>query len=575
MRTPASHQSDLLNLPDIPVRVIDAQGRTQASRAALAGALAEWFRDDSSNLLIVMGGFGTGKTTGLTAFTATEGMDAAYLNFDELSSTAKHSEGSRPIPATRVVIFDNFDAINTLAGTQVEPPDLREVSYLAKTHRVILATRRSPLQRGDELLGQAQSEERFSQIGFRNPTIVQLLPWELRELRDHVNALKPTQETLEAVVSYLASVDPHDGERLRTPLLIKMLARLAPKLQGLNDRPTLASIYRAYSSVALAADYDLRRSQIPSSVKSEILADLAYDIFSGVVRSDGEQVSALSLPIERVSERVLESLMRMPAFRQRTGFDSYGWTEDFLSTNHMFEMGEPLRLADFSESQFGFVHQSFYEYFVSVALCRKISSGRMFGLDIEKLSMATVDSLAFAFAKELGGNQLRDGIREIVLRPRLAVADRLILFYFLEDETDFADILLAAPGEYYDDLRRSEMAVTSFFLKKMIRYQLVIAGQYDAKQYVAEVRQHEDLGALQAEERLHSAETGATQQLLARLRNPALEKARLITIYRLGQLGDRSAVEPLEWVATAAGGAVAEAARDAIKEIRQRSGSRQ
>jgi hypothetical protein len=189
--------------------------------------------------------------------------------------------------------------------------------------------------------------------------------------------------------------------------------------------------------------------------------------------------------------------------------------------------------------------------------------------------MATVDSLAFAFAKKLGASELRDAIRQIVLRPRLTVADRLILLYFLEDEADFAALLDSAPTGYLDELSQLEGSVESFFLKKMIRYQLVVVGRYDAAAYVGEVKQHEDERGLEAEARLHGAERGVTQQLLARLRNPALERARLITIYRLGQLGDASAIEPLDWVGAAAGGPVAQAARQAIAEIRTRTRSNQ
>src|SRR5581483_5933538 len=331
-------------------------------------------------------------------------------------------------------------------------------------------------------------------------------------------------------------------------------------------------IYEEYCSIALAADYDGARSRIPGNVKLDILADLAYDIFSGIESDDGMTGPPLTLPVARVSERVLEALERTLLYRQRKGVDRYEWTDDFLATNHIMLRVPPVRLATFTDPLFGFVHESFYEYFVGIALCKRIASGPKWPLGLEISKLTAVDSLVFAFAKEAGGMQLREAIRGIVLRPHLRIADRLVLFYFLEDEADFSALLGAAPPEYMDELLQYEPAVTNFFVKKMIRYQLVVAGRYDAARYVDDVRHYEDDLALRAEARLLSSEREATKQLLSRLRNPALERARLITIYRLGQLGDGSAIEPLQWLATGAGGTVAAAARDAIGAIRKRLG---
>lgn len=238
-------------------------------------------------------------------------------------------------------------------------------------------------------------------------------------------------------------------------------------------------------------------------------------------------------------------------------------------SNHIFEPVRALQLSEFAVQQYGFLHQSFYEYYVSVALIHRITAGRPLGLEIDRLSMTTIDSLAFAFAKELGGTALRKAVRQIVCRPRLDVSDRLILLYFLEDEEDFTQLIESIPGDYLDNLTRLEANVASFFLKKMIRYQLVIAGRYDAQRYVEEVRAHEDEGGLRAELRLHSTETGVTEQLLRRLQNESLSRARLITIYRLGQLGNERALDALKW-AKSLDKTLATAASEAISNIQKR-----
>jgi hypothetical protein len=534
-------------------------------------ALALWQKQESSNLLLVMGAFGAGKTTGLTDFSAQDGCSAAVISFEQmLAEGILH--GAPTMPNTRTVIVDNFDAINDLSGRQIDPPDLRAVASLARTHRVVLATRRSLGLRSDELLAQVSSEQRLSNIGFKDPVLVNLIPWKLKDLRDFSVQQDPTgTDALALTIKYLEAVNESDAEGLCRPMLILMLMRLASRPNGLSGRPTLASIYREFCSVALASDYDMSRSRISGLVKEEILSELAYDIFAGISQSDSTGTPSMSLPIERVSERVLEVLMRSDAFRKHKGIDSYSWTEDFIGTNHVLSPISATGFSSFANVHYGFVHQSFYEYFVGHSLCRRISNGKTLGLEIERLSMATVDSLAMAFVRELGGADLRNAVRSIVARPRLTSADRLVLLFLLEDEADFSSILESMPPEYLDELEKLGSSVKSFLLKKMVWYQLVISGRLDASAYVQELRKQEDQQALQAEVRLHSSETGAVNQLLLRLRNPALARARLITIYRLGQLGDERCVDALEWIAAGSDSpSISAAVASAIAEIRER-----
>lgn len=577
MHIPASHRSDTVSLPPIPVKSWWSLSPGSVVDKTFLDALMAWHSDTSSNLLVVMGTFGAGKTTGLQEFSAARGVESEIVSFEHLSSNERTFAQEQIVLQSPIIIIDNFDAINDLSGRQVDPPDLRAISSLASTHRVVLATRRSPSIRGDELLAQVSSEQRLSIIGFRNPVMVNLLPWSLADLESF--ALKQdTKGTnpLALVTAYLGELHPADAEGLCRPLLIRMLMRLASRPEGLSSRISLSLIYKEYCSAALANDYDNGRSRIPGVSKEDILSELAYDIFAGLSPRFDMPTDSLSLPLERVSERVLEVMMRSPAFRQQKSYDYYDWTEDFVSTNHIFSKLPAARLPVFSDGHYGFVHQTYYEYFVGLALCKRMSSGKTLGLEIERLSMATVDSLAVAFVKELGGKELRDAVRDIISRPRLSSADRLVLLYLLEDEPDFASLVESAPPEYLDELHTLEKTVKSFLLKKMIRYQLVIAGKYDATTYVSEVRQYEDESALQAEIRLHSAETHVVQQLLQRLKNPALARARPITIYRLGQLGGDETIRALEWVVAGSDSqVVSQAAKDAMNRIRERQGAKQ
>jgi len=282
-----------------------------------------------------MGAFGAGKTTGLREFASKDNVNAEFVSFEQLVRQEERLENIEGRTHSRIAIIDNFDSINSLLGVQIEPPDLRAVAHLAAYQRVVLATRRSPYTGGDELIAQLRSEERLMKMGFTSPVIFHLLPWDSKELIEH--ASRTQNPELSHVADYIGTLPNEDTEYLRRPLVITMLLRLGPRLNSLQDRPTLAHVYHEYCNVALSTDYDIQRSQIPGLFKKEILSNLAYDIFSGASVERGTTSVDLSVPIERVSERVLETLMRAASFRQRSGVDGYGWTEEFLSTNHVFE----------------------------------------------------------------------------------------------------------------------------------------------------------------------------------------------------------------------------------------------
>ncbi|MDX6269290.1 MAG: hypothetical protein QOD28_513 [Acidobacteriota bacterium] len=570
LRIPASHRTDRYNLPPIPAIIL--VGSPSARSLTVIEGLDEWFSRSDSNLLVLMGGFGTGKTTSLQRVYSTWGDNVEYIFFDQVitlnEGMEEHAIDRLRIPNDSIVIVDNFDAVNSLAGFQVTPPDLRIVGNIARNHRIILSTRRTPEILGDELLSQLGSEIRLTNLGFHNPFVLQLVPWESDQLREH--GITNNDQALTAVSKYLEALPPDESAYLRRPLLVIMLLSIGEQLLSFNEQPSVAQIYHQYCHLALSADYDQRRSRILGSLKREILSELAYDIFSGTESNQLHGTSALAVSVGRVSERVLEVVMQDPSLRSTPELTKYGWTEDFLTTNNLFGEISLSTLSEFADKQFGFIHQSFYEYFVSLAIIRRIVGGHALGLELEHLSLATIDSLALAFVKELGGAELRKAIKLLVSRPRLSIADRLVLLYLLEDETDFADILLNSPLEYLDTLDAAQKTANSFFLSKMMRYQLVIAGRYSAEEYVIEVKSHEDEQGLRAEQRLHSAETAVTAQLIQRLKNPALSRARFITIYRLGQLGDEEAIPSLEMVA-ALDERLRGIAQEAIERIKHRS----
>jgi hypothetical protein len=576
VRLPASHSSDRVDLPSVQSTVL--MGNTILGNTPVLDAINQWYLQVESNLLVLMGGLGSGKSTSIQTACTTWQEKVEFIYFDRIitlndgkeENVIKKFTDRNYIPEQTVIVIENFDAVNSITGFQITPPDLRLISDLIYKHRIILTTRRTHDPYGDELLRQLASIVRLEHLGVQAPFLIQLKPWETEQLLLH--SQQTNNKELKAVANYLNTFPDSDTVSLRRPLIITMLLGTSKKFLYSNNPPSLAQIYENYCEVVLSRDFDSKRSRLSASIKQEILSELAYDIFSGKNHNPLQPSTAIGVPYNRVSERVMEVVMTELTSAQMADLSRYNLTKDFITTNHLFEDINLSLLSKFTNKQYGFTHQSFYEYFVSLAILRRIGSSQALGIEPQALSLATLDSLAFAFVKELSGSGLSDLIKPIAIRPRLQVADRLMFLYLLEDSHDFGDILRTVPIEYFTAIKDLQNAIDNFFLKKMIRYQLVIIGQYSAEEYISQIKQHEDEEGLRNEKRLHSSETDVTEKLLQRLRNPSLKNAQLITVYRLGQLGGQEALSLLlTCLATSTDTTLIAGIKEAIHQIEERS----
>jgi hypothetical protein len=389
--------------------------------------------------------------------------------------------------------------------------------------------------------------------------------------------IKHSNSKLISLAQLLSKIPDRDtSSYLRRPLLIRMLLNLDFGNTGSNtnqnDFLALGRIYEKYFETTLSVDYDLNKSHITANLKQSILSNIAFDIFSGVDSTLENQI-ALSVGFNRVSERVMEFVSRDPDLRPlldgRNERD-YNWTNDFLGTsNHVLEKVHTSSMYGLADNNyFQFAHQSFYEYFVGCMIIKKIEEGNL-GLEFNSLSLAVNNSLVLAFVKELGGVKLYGNIKRFLIRPRINNEDRLILYYLLEDDPDFGTEIERSPSQYFDFIKQKCSEDASFFLKKVMRYQLVIKGEYPAIEYVNAIERNEDEKSLLVEERLHGAEISVTKRLLQRLDNPTLWRAKYITIYRLGQLGDESAISSLQKISPTEN-SLYTIARESIEKINNR-----
>ncbi len=514
------------------------------------------------------GPFGAGKTTHVRRFAEearTGGRRVVFVDFAREGDSAL--DPSRVPGDAELIIIDHFDSLNLATGAQKDPPDLRSVAPLleASNRRMLLATRRLLLDNRDEMVGQLTDGQRCAVLHVAKPELIELLPWSLSSLEDI--ALQSNDPRGQRLFAFLGQLDQYHGAELRRPLLLSMLLRV---LDEMPEIPETGSLYEKYVGQTIAHDFDKGLSVITAQAKHHILRDLAFDIFTGQDLAPGEGETRITVANDRVSARVLEGI-EQAGLRLAAVDKNYSLVQDFLDTNHLFGQSPPRRVFDPHTRAYEFRHPSFYDYFVGEAMALRYEKGHSLGLRPETFSAATLDSLAIYFAKRRLTSRARAELRNAVEWPKLSWPDRLLMLYHLEDEVGFSDLLAGTPADYRLQLRDLANSREATFITKAVKFQLVLLGEFDPYQYVADAREIEGGTDTHIEAQLQRGSGGSTEFLLGRLVNPDLQRAKPIAVYRLGQMGDRVALASLSKLRSG-DPRLTELVDEAIERIERREG---
>jgi len=564
--------------PFFPLTCFSSElGKSQAIEVALG----DWASEaNSSNLLLLMGPFGSGKTASavrfvrslLEEFGSRRWRSPIYLDFREISELAAQSEGDRSLFATilkaryptipistlpyllgsnaqkrLVVIVDGYDEAALSGGDSPGPPDIRQLSPFFHPHsKILVACRRSRADSDERLLVDISSPIISSTLGIRNPTILTIEPWSSATVARAIETL-PSPSS-KAIGLYIIQ---SKIEYLRRPLLFRMLIQLDREDLARKEIVSLGHLYDAYFRLILTRDWASGASSISFEVKQSILTGIAEDLFrrsptqeSGLPVRSGFGSTRTQLEL-RVVQAVSDYHARVNATSKNS--TTFPWTSDFLRTCHIIS---PVSGgAEGQELRYHFVHRSFYEYFLAQHLLKTIDRTGTLGLkgrevhEIEDL----FDSLVLYFVKNgLTAERIAKLFRLGVSRQ----ADRVelgVLIYLLEDHESLMDIIRNVPSDYANLIRNWERSTESHFLKKMYRYQMaLITGDLEqAFSYIDYLRSRETDEEEDLELRLFSVGTNPADYLLRRLINPNLLAVRPITIYRLSKFGDTASIETL------------------------------
>ncbi len=540
--------------------------------------LEDWLYDPYSNFAIIFGKFGSGKSATLVHFIdyvlenfgKTHWRTPIFMEYKDVitnmvgQSTVLESVFDRlllgdPVITAKlksktqmknfVFAFDGYDELHLYGTKQTPSPDLRQISDLiSPTSKVIITCRRSYMSLDDELIKQLSDSSRAKRFGLIRPLILEIETWDIPTLKKAIKKL-PAKRT-RSILDYLETFRYKDVDYLRRPLLLQMLLELDLKMLGSERTLTVGELYDRYTEMILTRDFDRNESLISGRIKSEILTRLASDVFNATnIESSGiSNLSEYGITLEQMTIRVMEAITSDPqlVLSYNWSASNYQWISDFIRTNHILT---EIRTGSQTKKRFTFFHNTFYEYFLAKYFLSKINNTEAFGIQEEHAhaNEAIFDSLVIYFIKNGLDSLSYDRLYTLANRETLGHLDRMLAIYLLEDYPKILELLQNAGNGYRNYLLSKEKTISSHFLKKIIKYQLLLMynDMNRAFEYVKFLREMEREEDAELEWRIFSAPLSSSEFLVKRLHNPQLAAAKPITIYRLGQFGNKMALDDL------------------------------
>jgi hypothetical protein len=522
--------------------------------------LQRWFAEvPDSNLAVVLGPFGSGKTDALVSFTDCLRASAA----DQLTMFALYrdvapddSQGvgqsihdrllelyklDAPEFQQRVaeqlaeaaIVIDGFDEV--WGSKHRSSPDLTHLrSLLDVNARVVVAARRHFDMAADPFIGQLLDPALLAQTGAKQPLVIELKSPAFDEVRSALSAAQSEQATL--VLEYLSRFSPEEVEHLFRPLLLQMLLLVTDNLPQEPTAISVATLYRRYTNNVLQRDYSQHLSEIPPDAKRLILIAAAGDVLKSGRSGDSAHhpVAFAQCSYDNVSLRVLEVLDKFGL-----ADPSKDRTRDFAHTNHLLRPVYAEAWDSYVGRPFNFSHPTFFELFCAEYLLSRLSDKRSLELPDTDFVESLFDSLVPYFLAAYATQAVHALLRQLVSRDTIGFCECALCLRLLEDDPELPDVMQRIPESYWTACRQNENRTPSFFLKKMIKYQLILKEHSDerALEYVQLLRDSERVEHRDLEANLFATRSSREVYLLTRLANKNLEAARAVTIFRLGQFG--------------------------------------
>lgn len=535
-RSPETTSPPQLNDLSLPRAVVTHLQPPDGAELPLGSVLDDWHPRIESNLMFISGPSGSGKTTEVRLWMAQREV-AHYLTL--LDGPIDERIASGPPARGKVIVIDDFDPFPSLASGG--KPDLSTLRGLfTARYRCIVLSRRNPKAELDDLARQLQDTDRLDRIGAREPRVVRIRPLTQGALKTF------GQEREDAKLIRLAEAIPQAfSDDLASPMVLRQLyKRLDMNASVPKTRWEAYSVYLAHLPGTTSDD----GSNIPARCRLRIYQDLAWNICTRTDEVD--PLRPLTLPTTQVIATVMTKVRDDTDVARPDDLTPREWTTDFLRLDEIF--GTLTGTID-EHSSARFTHQSYYEFFVAAAITERLHRPGGLKLTAEGLAEAIMDSPIMTFLKPSLTDADYQKLEGFCTVETISWLDRMLCLYLLEERSGFRDLLARAPEDYWAHLEAAYLDFSSLFLRKATLYQRVIAERASAWEYVKLLRDEENelngedrARALAFERDLQGSSAEISASLVTRLTNPELQAAIPITVFRLGQMGDKTCVPALE-----------------------------
>jgi hypothetical protein len=463
--------------------------------------IGDWLQD-RSNLLIVSGAPGVGKTGALRLFAQVDSSVECHDDFPPPDGT--------------------FEDISRLLQSAL---DTRPDARIAVATEIRISDKRA-------------AGRTLGMLPVQNPWAVTIQPLVIPEVESLIRHLEPERDVsrLRALLDF--EKRGYDTHFLRTREALDILLRLSPSDKSAG---TITQLVKEFvSSLVYRADGE--RQALNPIAELDLLSGVCYEHFLGRTGDDSGRLAADPADDHRDGEVSLDWFSRrMASVYRGKSLDA----RTFVHQSPFLTLDLTTRGPGDSESIYVILPDALvYEYFVARGMLERLRHGEDVKLSLTSLRQLSDGMVVLFLQSEIEPSEL-DRLEQ-QCRGELAHQERLLVLFLLEDEESFVPLLRDADPAYQRWLKDFKDGAPNTFCWKMAAYQLLALGEMELEEYLKEVESEpEDERAYEFTAQLARGSGDIDKQLIGRLRRSDLRNCRGVTAIRMGEFGSLDCVLPL------------------------------
>ncbi|MDD2697986.1 MAG: TIR domain-containing protein, partial [Arcobacteraceae bacterium] len=251
-----------------------------------------------------------------------------------------------------ILIFDGLDEKLVHYPKDMKNKFLRELinvldvnNFVKTNQKILLSCRTHYFESIKEQNSFLRDNERFD-VGKTNYHATEVLPFNMEQIQNYIKKVFPIEET-EKIFTFISS-DNYLKTIVTKPLMLNKLSAILPKLiehKSKNKKITSKVFYQSLIDDTFSRDNEKHTINIRD--KKRLLKEVSYMFYKKGIQS---------ISIDKLNDWFNEYIYEQPIFKKYQEKDF-----DILE----LDLRNSSLLVRFGDTNFGFSHSSFYEYFIA------------------------------------------------------------------------------------------------------------------------------------------------------------------------------------------------------------------